>query len=706
MNQPGRAPDPADLLRLAFAHHQAGRTVDARAHYQNVLALAPANPDALHLLGLIEIGNGAREAGIARIRAALAAAPTMFTAWANLGTALRRAGQPEEALACFARVLEASPDDPDASAISDALAGTGHALRDLGRTAEAVDVFTRAAAQCLKNGRPQDGSLHVALALALQAEGRHAEAEPAFRAALALRPADATVPLNLGVTLRALGRSAEVGPCFRRALELRPNYPEALINLGVVALEAESFVQSETLQRRALALRPDSAEAHLGLGNVLMARGKPAEAAASYRTALRLAPTRLDASSNLHAALAKLKAWPEMLANAEAIRRAHPAAAFGPFALGDALLGRGRFDDAIVAYREAIARDPLHHIAWEGVGNAHRKLNHIDAAIGAYRQAVLIGPENHSAQANLALAQLLTGDFPAGLDGYESRWNCDTKLTIRPRPDSPVWTGAAPLADKRILLQAEQGFGDTLQMLRYVAPVAARAAHVVLEVQPGLQTLLADVPGVELITTADPRPPTDLHITLMSLPRAFGTRLASIPAAPSYLAAAAARCRRWATLLPRDSRPTIGVVWAGNPSHINDRNRSMPLALFRRIIAAAPGHVIPLQPHLPPGDQALLAGLPNLLDRGAELVDFADTAAAITQLDLVITVDTAVAHLAGALGRPAWVLLPFAPDWRWLLGREDSPWYPSLRLFRQPAPADWDSVVDRVAAELRSLIRA
>jgi tetratricopeptide (TPR) repeat protein len=676
--------EPAGLLQQGFAHHQAGRTVAARACYQDLLAREPENPDALHLLGLIEIGDSATAAGIARIRAALALAPTMLAAWGNLATALRRAGQPEEALSCYARVLEATPDD------ADALAGTGHALRALNRFAEAIDAFTRALAR-----RGQDGALHAALGLALQAADRHAEAEPALRTAAILRPTDATIPLNLGVTLRALGRDAEVAACFRRALELRPNYPEALINLGAVALEAKSFIDSETLQRRALALRPDSAEAHTGLGNVLMARELPAQAVASYRTALRLAPARLDAASNLHAALAKLKAWPEALANAQAIEAAHPDSAFGPFARGDALTGLDRYDEAIAAYQQAIARDPLQHSAWAGIGNAHRSLNRLGEAIAAFRQAVLIGPENQSARANLALAQLVAGDFAAGLDGYESRWDCDTKLTIRPRPETPVWTGAAPLEGRRILLQAEQGFGDTLQMLRYVPMVAARAAHVVLEVQPKLATLLAGFPGVELITTDDPRPPADLHITLMSLPRAFGTSLATIPAATPYLAAPEPHRRRWASL----GAPAIGVVWAGNPEHINDRNRSIPLALFRRILDAAPGPVVPLQPQRVPADAALLATLPNLQD--LDLADFADTAALIERLALVITVDTAVAHLAGALGRPVWTLLPFSPDWRWLLDRDDTPWYPSMRLFRQPAPGDWASVVERVATALR-----
>jgi hypothetical protein len=235
-------------------------------------------------------------------------------------------------------------------------------------------------------------------------------------------------------------------------------------------------------------------------------------------------------------------------------------------------------------------------------------------------------------------------------------------------------------------------------MLRYLPAVAARAADVVLEVQPKLATLLAGIPGARLITADDPRPPTDLHVTLMSLPRAFGTRLATIPAATPYLAAPEPHRRRWASRLPPGGS-AIGVVWAGNPEHINDRNRSIPLAMFRRILDAAPGRVVPLQPERSPADAALLATLPTVLDPGH--ADFADTAAIIERLCLVITVDTAVAHLAGALGRPVWTLLPFSPDWRWLLDREDSPWYPSMRLFRQPAPGDWASVVERVAVELR-----
>lgn len=677
---------PPGLLQQGFAHHQAGRSVAARACYQDVLAREPENPDALHLLGLIEIGDGATEAGIARIRRALALAPTMRAAWGNLATALRRAGRPGEALDCYARVLADTPDD------ADALSGRAQALRTLGRYEEALSAFADALGR-----RPQDGALHAARGLVLQALGRHAEAEAALRVAATLRPNDASIPLNLGVSLRALGRGAEVAACFRRALELRPDYPEALINLGAVALEAKSFVESETLQRRALTLRPDLPEAHTGLGNVLMARELPAQAARSYRTALALAPERLDTASNLHAALVRLRAWAEVLDNARAITDRHPGHAFGPFAEGAALAGLGRYDEAIAAFRRALALDPLQHDAWAGIGNAHRALNRIAEALAAFRKAVLIGPENHAAGADLAFTQLVAGDFAAGLEGYETRWDCDATLTIRPRPESPVWTGAAPLAGRTVLVQAEQGHGDTLQMLRYLPELARRAARVVLEVQPALATLLAGLAEVTLITADAPRPPHDLHIPMMSLARAFGTRLATIPP-PAGLAVAPERRRRWAAALPAGRR-LIGVVWAGNPKHVNDHNRSIGLARFRPIIAAAPGLVVPLQPERAEGDAALLAGLPNIHD--PRLVDFADTAAIIERLDLVITVDTAVAHLAGTLGRPVWTLLPFSPDWRWLLDRDDTPWYPSMRLFRQPAPEDWASVVTRVTAELR-----
>jgi tetratricopeptide (TPR) repeat protein len=692
----GAGRDPSGLLRLALAHHQGGRGVQARALYQDVLAMQPGNPDALHLLGLIEIGDGQTEAGIARIRAALAASPGMAAGWSNLGTALRRAGKPEEALECFGRALALTPGD------ADALAGMGHALRDLGRTRQAVETLARVAGL-----RPQDGSIRAALGLALQSEGRHAEAEMALREAMALRPADATIPLNLGVSLRQLGRTEDMAGCFRRALELRPNYPEALINLGAAALEAKSFAESEALQRRALAVRPDSVEAHLGLGNVLMALERPEAAVASYREALRLAPGRLSAHTNLHAALVKLRLWDAMLENARAILAAHPAEAAGPFCMGDALMGLDRFEEAIVQYRRALARDPLLSGAHEGVGNGCRAMNRLDEAEAAFRQAVLIAPENSSARANLAVAHLAMGNFTEGLEEYEARWDCDMQMTIRPRPDTPVWTGAAALAGRRILLQAEQGFGDTLQMIRYVPMVAARGAQVVLEVQPKLKPLLAGFPGtVEVISAEERRPETDLHITLMSLPRAFGTQVASIPADVPYLAAPPAQMRRWAGLLKGDARPRVGIAWAGNPGHRNDRHRSIPLGIFRRVVEAAECRFVPLQVQVAEGEAALLAGLDRVADMRAELTDFAHTAAATAQMDLVITVDTVLAHLAAALARPTWVLLPFSPDWRWLMGREDSPWYPTARLFRQPGFADWDSVVDRVAVALRAFVSA
>lgn len=299
-----------------------------------------------------------------------------------------------------------------------------------------------------------------------------------------------------------------------------------------------------------------------------------------------------------------------------------------------------------------------------------------------------------------------------GLADYEARWDCDTPLLARPRPDCPLWTGAALGPGQRLLLQAEQGFGDTLQMLRYLPAVLAAgggAGEVVVEVQPELRTLLAPVfdtlPGARLITTAEARPPVGRALTLMSLPRVFSTTLATIPP-PARLTVPEEARRRWEERWPAElapaTGPLVGVVWAGNPGHTNDRDRSVPLALFQRVIGAAPGAVVALQPQLRPGDAALLEGLPNLRDLRGLLTDFAETAALILRLDLVITVDSAVAHLAGTLGRPVWLLLPFAPDWRWLRGRADSPWYPGMRLFRQAAPGAWAPVVERVAAALRA----
>jgi len=296
---------------------------------------------------------------------------------------------------------------------------------------------------------------------------------------------------------------------------------------------------------------------------------------------------------------------------------------------------------------------------------------------------------------------LVSGDLRAGWPQCEYRWRIAGSVPTRVLP-APVWRGDAPLEGKTILLHAEQGLGDTLQFLRYVPLVAARGAEICLEVQPSLLPLLAGYPGTaSVLARGETLPPVDFHCPLLSLPLAFSTGLDSIPAPVPYLHAPGDRVARWRELTGPARGPRVGLVWAGNPGHANDRNRSIPFTLFRPICAPLAGvQFFNLKIEASQADAVALAGTPGIVDHSAMVRDFADTAALVAQMDLVISVDTSVAHLAGALGKPVWLLLPFSPDWRWLLDRDDSPWYPSMRLIRQTRIGEWNAVLNRVRREL------
>jgi tetratricopeptide (TPR) repeat protein len=334
-------------------------------------------------------------------------------------------------------------------------------------------------------------------------------------------------------------------------------------------------------------------------------------------------------------------------------------------------------------------------------GNALRYLGRFDEAIASFDRALAIEPELAEAHWNKGLLLLSRGDFENGLAEYEWRWRREDEF--KPRDFAqPQWQGG-DLAGKTILLHAEQGFGDSIQFLRYVPLVVAKGARVVLELPDALMPLVGRIDGVITMVGRGQRlPDFDLHCPLLSLPLAFGTTLSSIPPFTPYLQPPAERMTKWRVLIPRTGRPRVGLVWSGKPSHKNDRNRSIAFVRLSPLLARPGIDFVSLQREYRESDRASLATFPNLLRLDAALSDFADTAAVIESLDLVITVDTAVAHLAGAMGKPVWILLSAVLDWRWLLEREDSPWYPTARLFRQTEIGRWDSVINRVALELGS----
>jgi tetratricopeptide (TPR) repeat protein len=363
-----------------------------------------------------------------------------------------------------------------------------------------------------------------------------------------------------------------------------------------------------------------------------------------------------------------------------------------------------RYEEALASYDRAITLWPDHADAHNNRGQVLRELERYDEALASYDRALALRPKHVMAHCNAAALRLLTGDFERGWAHSEWRWLKKSVMPTQRNFSQPAWNGRDPIAGKTILIHSEQGLGDTIQFCRYVPLLAARGAQVIFEVQKPLQTLMASLGGAaQVVPKGGPLPACDLHCPLVSLPLAFGTRLETIPSATGYLSAPAQHVTTWQSRLEGKPHPRIGLVWSGNPGHERDRERSIGLRTFVPLLDAFGDDVtfFSLQKDVRAADDALLKERADILDYGNALEDFSDTAALISHLDLVISVDTSIAHLAGALGKPAWILLTYFPDWRWLLGRDDSPWYPTARLFRQDESRAWDGVMARVRHALQ-----
>jgi tetratricopeptide (TPR) repeat protein len=547
----------------------------------------------------------------------------------------------------------------------------------------------------------------IALALDHHRAGRLAEAEAIYRQVLAAQP-NHTDALNLlGTLAHQVGRRDVALELIGRALALRPSFAEAHNNLGAVLQADGNLGQAEVHFRKALALAPFYHEARLNLGILLWQSGNPAEAAEHYREILREAPEHAEAHNNLGNALYELgepAAAGESFCRALAIRPDYAAARSN---LGNVLCDLGEPAEALQHYERVVAAEPGFADYHMNLGNSLRDLGRLPEAIARYDQALALRPELDDARWNQALALLLAGDYARGWDAYRARWQTRALLPRRREFSQPAWDGADPTG-RIVLVHAEQGMGDVIQFCRYLPLLEARGARVVLLIDrewAQLAPLLRSLDGIaqlalELAEVAS----FDLHCPLLDLPRLFDTRLETVPAAVPYLAADAARravWRRWfAENHPADGGLRVGLVWAGNPSFARDRLRSPGLAPLRPLLELPGIRWFGLQVGAGRRDLDARAMPDSFTDLGRDLRDFADTAAVMAELDLVISSCTATAHLGGALGQPTWVMLPKTPDWRWLLEREDSPWYPTVRLFRQTATGDWSAVVERLAAAL------
>jgi tetratricopeptide (TPR) repeat protein len=674
------------LFNRGVALQALGRFAEALESYERLLKESAGHAPALCNRGLVLDQLGRLDDALTSYDRALAAQPNFVEALSNRGNLLSRLGRLSEALANFDCALAVRSNH------AEVLYNRGNALVALGRPEDALDAYGRALL-----AKPDYAEALCNHGAALAALGRNDEALASYDHALAVAPDFSEALSNRGNALKALGRLDEALVSYDRASRVRPGDAQALFNRGAILHELKRFDLALASYDRALAARPDHAEALSNRGAALRELGRLEDALASCDRVLAMRPDNAEALSNRGNVLNALRRFDDALASYDAALRLRPDYPEPLSNRAVALLALDRLDDALASCDRALALRADSIEALTNRASVLQELWRFDEALATYDRVAAIAPDYAEAQTNRALLLLLTSDFARGWPAYE--WRRELPSWVQRGFKQPEWSGE-DIAGKRLLIHAEQGFGDTIQFARYAALAAMRGADVVLEVQPPLEPLLGGLFGVEVVAAGRDRlPPFDLHCPLLSLPHLFATTPATIPGGVPYIAAPADRIAAWAPRLPADG-VRVGLAWAGHPDNAKDHERSIPFARLASLIGVPGTRFVSLQKDIRAADVDDFRRCGNVIDLSGELRDFADTAAVIAQLDLVITVDTAVAHLAGAMGKPVWVLLPRIPDFRWLLDRATSPWYPSARLFRKDQVDAWDAVIAGVATEL------
>jgi len=588
----------------------------------------------------------------------LPVAGSQIAAKLQQANALHQRGQLSAARRLYAEILKFDPRHFDALHMSGVIAAQTQEPR---RALEWIDKALRV--------NPRHAGAHCNRATALQALKRPEAALASYDRAVALQPDHAIACCNRANVLAELGRSSAALAGYEQALALKADYPEAHFGRGNVQKTMGRLDEALLSYERALALRPAYPHAQVHRGNVLKELGRRDAALAAYQGAIALDPRCYEAHFNL----------------------------------GNMLAEACDFEAALVAFDRTLAIRPDHAAAHCNRGSVLKLLGRLGEAIVSFDRAIAHERDFAEAHFNRGTTLLLAGRMAAAWRDYEWRHRLGDRAALQDEIDAalPAWSGRERLTGKTLIVSAEQGLGDTIQFARYLSLVAERGARIFLRAPLALHPLFEPLPHlVGVLLPGQSGPAADYRCRLLSLPRAFATSLETIPAAVPYLEAPAERLAQWHSRLgEKRTKPRVGLVWSGNPLQVNDRNRSLRLAQWLPLLPDGIDYVS-VQKELRDHDRDALESRAAILPIGAELRDFADTAAVCRCLDLLISVDTSVAHLGGALGVPLWVLLSQPPDWRWLLDRDDSPWYPTARLFRQPTAGDWSGVLERVRAEL------
>ncbi|PRC90680.1 tetratricopeptide repeat protein [Solimicrobium silvestre] len=747
-------------LQQALSHHQHGQLAIAEALYLDILKTQPKQIDCLHLLGVIASQSMQHQKAVDLISQAIALSPNNPHFYSNRGLALKELNQLDAAIANYDRAIALSPD------FAEAHSNRAVALTELNRLDEAVASNNRAIAinpqsavvhynqgvalfglnqleaalasydrairikpdyaeayssrgTTLKNLKqaeaavasydqaiainPNDAETYACRAMAFTELNQADAAIASYNRAIELNPKHAVAYLNLGIIQEIQLKHAEAIANFDRAIAINPNFADAYANRGIALKECNQCAAAIASYDQAIAIKPDFAEVHSNRGIAFYALKQYDAAIASYDRAIALKPDFADAYSNRGVAYKELKLLESAAASFERAYTINPDYAAAYSNHGIIFHELKMLKEAIADYDCAISIDPNYAHAYSNRGVVYQELNQLEKAIFDYNRAITIDPNYTDAYLNKAFTLLLSGDFEQGWSLYEWRLKeRETELRERYAPH-PTWSGKESLKGKTIVLHSEQGFGDTIQFCRYVKLVAHLGAQVIVEVEKPLINLFSTLEGVDkIIVKGTELPSYDFHCPMMSLPLAFKTNSETIPSAPNYLSTDQAKIAYWTQKLGEKTTLRVGLVWSGNPDYKNDRSRSISLSTL--LAQLSPDYqYVSLQKDIRDGDDAIIKSHKNFIHTGDEITDFSDTAALCELMDVIVSVDTSTAHLSGALGKPTWLLLPFNPDFRWLLNRDDSPWYPSVKLYRQKNAGDWNEVLETIKNDLTRL---
>ena len=534
----------------------------------------------------------------------------------------------------------------------------------------------------------------------LQAQGQLTQAKAAYEDIFRQNSENFETLHMLGIVNAQLGHLESAVELICKAIEINPFSDQAYYDLGYAMCKLNVFEAGVECYDKALSLNPQNAQAACDRASALHELGRFEEALASYDLAISMAPKYADAYSFMGNTLLSMGRIEEAIASFDMAIALNPNSVAAFLNRGNAFQAKGDCAEAISCYTQAITLEPKHAMAYSNRGVSLKYLHRMQESLASSDAAIAIAPTFADAYWNRALTLLMQGELGAGFRDYQWRWETAKYKKVRRSFSKPMWLGDSQIKNKTLLIHAEQGFGDTIQFARYVQLVTQAGGHVIYEAEKPIFDLFKSLKGIgALIRQGDPLPEFDYFCPVMSLPLAFKTELATVPAGGRYLAADAGKISYWASVLGPKTKPRIGLVWSGSATHQDDHNRSLKLQVL--LDALPQGYqFVSLQKEARSWDLPLVEDATMLQHFGERLTSFSDTAALCELMDLIISVDTSVAHLSGALGRPTWVLLPFVPDWRWMLNRQDSPWYPTMRIYRQTAQREWTQVLNAVARDL------